>query len=101
MLLRHDLLGYLVWEIWDMKTKYAVSQRQRGRLKAENRRLRARAERFVLYRVEAALRRVLRPLVLRLRQWRVAGQGRATPPELGGSAAGGAGASTATRTDRV
>jgi glycosyltransferase involved in cell wall biosynthesis len=80
MLLQHDLLGYLVWEIWDMKTKYAASQRQRGRLKAQNRQLRSRSERFVLYRVEASLRRVLRPLVVWLRRWREAGgHGRALP----------------------
>jgi glycosyltransferase involved in cell wall biosynthesis len=85
MVLQHDLLGYLVWEIWDMKTKYAVSQRQRARLKAQNRRFRERSERYILYRLEEVARRVLRPLVHRTRRWRAAWaeRGQAAPRPRG------------------
>jgi glycosyltransferase involved in cell wall biosynthesis len=61
-----ELLRFLVWEIWEVKTKYAKVSRQKNRLRSANRSLRARNERLSsrkVFRIERNLRNLQRRLV--------------------------------------
>jgi glycosyltransferase involved in cell wall biosynthesis len=63
MLLSCELTRFLVWEIWDVKTKNARLRRERAALRARNRRLRSRK----ILRVERKIRSVQQRIVQRLR----------------------------------
>jgi glycosyltransferase involved in cell wall biosynthesis len=54
VLLECELTRFLVWEIWDVKTKNARLRRERAALRARNRRLRSRK----IFRIERKLRSV-------------------------------------------
>ena len=61
-----ELLRFLVWEIWDVKTKNAKVSRQKNRLRSANHSLRVQNERLSsrkIFRIERNLRNLQRRLV--------------------------------------
>jgi glycosyltransferase involved in cell wall biosynthesis len=63
MLLSCELTRFLVWEIWDVKTKNARLRRERAALRARNRRLRSRK----IFRIERKIRELQQRVKQRLR----------------------------------